>query len=170
MRRLVFACGLSLLGVGLALPLVAQSEYWVAVESYKDMAAAERAREIASARLRETFSIAEVDTAAGRYLRVMAGPYISRDIADHMLSEAQRNGFGTAWILMTDRDGRTRVLGPSLSGYEPSLMEVTAPPADARPIDSPRVNEPEGTPLEERPLIEEAPPGYTLHRLHRDPD
>ena len=75
---------------------------FVAVGSYKDLLVAETAQREASAVLPESFSISNAETPSGFYYRVLAGPYLTREIADHMQSEALRLGFEGAWLLAAE--------------------------------------------------------------------
>lgn len=170
MLRRSLAYGLSLLALLTAITARGEAEYWVSVGSYKNLVNAEIAQREASAKLPESFSISEADTSLGFFLRVVAGPYLTREIADHMLGEAQRAGFSSAWILITE----------STLSTLPSYGSELSMPADAD-LNLPEY-QPAGEPLElptfkleDRPerstehrVIDVAPDDYHLHRLHRD--
>lgn len=172
MYRRPLSHGLGLLAFLLASAAQADVEYWVSVASHKSFAAAEAAKQDASARLPETFSIKEADTGIGFYYRVVAGPYLSKEIADHMVGEAKRIGFDQAWVLMTES------LSASASDYRPNPDSATESYPAAVPRSSLQPVEPTDIPgfnAPDRPerdhghnLIDEAPPGYQLHRLNRD--
>ncbi|MGE0623139.1 MAG: SPOR domain-containing protein [Pseudomonadales bacterium] len=177
MIRRAFHAAAILLAVVSASTSRADSEYWVSVGSYRTYEEAESAREQAGRRLPESFSIAEAELDSGLWYRVLAGPYLTQEIADHMLAEARRQGFDTPWVLVTD----TLLAGP-MTGYADSLL--AAEPAFTEegdterydvdlpsepPMDIPGFNAPVRTdPEKDHKVVGEAPAGYGLNRLRRN--
>ena len=184
MLRRFKANGLGLLVLLLAPFAWADAEYWVAVGSYRDLDAAESARSQASDLLPETFSVTQAILDSGLWYRVLAGPYLTREIADHMLDEAGRNGFENAWILSLDPGTVSRSFSsdfdytqefdalspdlpvdPSAYQFEPAQQRVPS----SEPTDIPGFNAPvrpdKGV---QHKLIDKAPEGYELHKLNRD--
>ncbi len=166
--------GASLVAVLLLLPAVAQAEYWITVGSFHDLDAAELTRAEATRLLPETFTVARAETDSGIWYRVLAGPYLSREIADHMRDEARRAGFEQAWILAQE-SGELAMAGYSGSYLsDPGLEPAAVEPFDEGQAGMATAAEPaEGSrqaPEEKaaRTLIDEAPPGYQLHRLRRN--
>lgn len=93
-RLAVFLCSL-----GFAPWAVADDQYWVSVGSYKSDADAARGRALAESRLSESIAITPADTVAGYFLRVVAGPYSSRDIAKSKMDLAHNAGYADAWVV-----------------------------------------------------------------------
>ncbi len=181
--------GLGLLLLLLAGSLQAADEYWVTVGSYRTLESAEAARSQASEQLPESFGIAEAQLGSGLWYRVLAGPYLTEEIARHIRDEAVRSGFGNAWVVST---APSLVSAPSTSGYstddydperytydttldddlssdrfdsEPSRYSMPA----SEPADIPGFNAPIREEREkEHKLISEPPEGYRLHELNRD--
>jgi hypothetical protein len=167
LRRPLSHC-LGLLVLLLSVTARAEVEYWISVGSYQNLINAEIAQREASARLPESFSITQAETDSGFFYRVLAGPYLTREIADHMLGESRRQGFESAWILAAETGLSTlgsSPVDPLSTDYEYDLPTYERQdPEDLPPIE-----------LEERPdrstdhqMIDEAPEGYNLHRLNRD--
>lgn len=177
MNRRIFSLVITLLGAVWVPISRADSEYWVSVGSYRTYAEAETAREKAGARLPESFSIAEAELDSGLWYRVQSGPYLSKDIADHLVDEARRQGFTSPWVLMR----KTTLAGP-LEGYPAGLLEPEPVSAgaidlersgldlpDSEPMDVPGFNAPIPAESEaDHTLVSEAPAGYRLNRLHRN--
>ena len=120
MFRRSFTYGLGLLALLFAGASQAAVEYWIAVGSFRDLGDAESARSRASEMLPESFSVAQVELDSGRWYRVLAGPYLTRDIADHILSEATQNGFSQAWMLSVEA---SVVSGTDYSLDNPALTD-----------------------------------------------
>ena len=187
MFRRSFTYGLGLLALLFAGASQAAVEYWIAVASYRDLDDAESARSRASEMLPESFSVSQVELDSGLWFRVLAGPYLTRDIADHILSEATRNGFDRAWMLSAEA---AVVSGADYTLSDPSLAHeyrvedygADLPPLEPIDTDSERYSVPASEPAnipgfnapvrpdrsEEHKLIDEAPDGYQLHELSRD--
>jgi len=142
------------------------------VGSYQNLINAEISQRDASSLLPESFSITQANTDKGFFYRVVAGPYLTREIADHMMNEARRGGFSGAWVLATEVGlASSSLLGSEESSDEfefslpdeipdyesPSLPDF---PDSDRPVPEERSSEHE--------LKDEAPEGYNLHRLYRD--
>ena len=150
----------------------ADTEYWVAVGSFQSLEYAELAQTKASQSLPEAFSVTPVDTASGYYYRVAAGPYLSRGIADSMASDARKAGFEDAWVVAAD--------SPSLDtdSYSPLAIPAAVSESDYPISEAPSasgVTRSPGLDLPDRretevphELVEEAPEGYQLNKLHRD--
>lgn len=155
----------------------ADQEYWVSVGSYRSYAEAESARAAAGTRLPESFSIVEAQLDSGLWYRVLAGPYLTPEIADHMLDEARRQGFESPWILVSqttlvgsvgEGSGYLLESGPDADDeidFEQSRLDVP----DEAPLDVPGFNAPIRPDEDiEHKLVSEAPEDFRLHRLHRD--
>lgn len=184
-RPLTYGLGLLvLLSAGVC---QAAAEYWVAVGSYRNLDTAESARTQATVQLPESFSVAQVEIDSGLWYRVLAGPYLTREIADHIRTEAMRSGFDSAWILATEAgvvgEGDYGLSGlsaaddysleeyssdlPPLEDFETDQERYSVPASE--PADIPGFNAPvRPDHTQEHQLIEEAPEGYRLHQLNRD--
>ena len=155
MRLLV----LFILTVILAIEASAETQYWVAVGSYQERSFAEAAQNEAEALLPQSFSIMEAMTGQGFFYRVLAGPYLTQDIADNWLREAVRRGFDGAWLLAKESAGfsdypTTDLSASDLSAFDEELPTLRFEGNTRAPI------EPE--------IIEEPPADYFLHKLYRD--
>jgi hypothetical protein len=172
--------GIGLLVLLLAVQVRAEAEYWVVVGSYQNLTYAEEALGQAVQALDASFSMSTVDTAGGRFFRVTGGPYLSREIGEHMIEESRQAGFSSPWLLVTQRDD---LLAPSygsglsefdfesplpdLEEYDIESQQLRVPAVE--PADIPGFNAPERPEREQdHQLIDEAPDGYELHRLNRD--
>ncbi|MEM8769867.1 MAG: DUF5916 domain-containing protein, partial [Pseudomonadota bacterium] len=188
MLRRPLRTGLGFLVLCFALSAWAEDELWVAVGSYRNFSDAETARGQAFASLAESFSIREVETDSGRWFRVVAGPYLTPEIANHMLGEAQRNGFASAWVLQetSGQAAMPEVISYAAASIDDPVSEVRLPDTDdtyrddiresrinyrvptTEPMDIPGFNAPVRPDEEkEHQLINEAPEEYDLHRLKR---
>ncbi len=177
MRRSLLAHALCVLTLLLATAAHADIEYWVAVGSFKDLVLAENAQRLASAQLPEVFSITQAETPSGSFYRVLTGPYLTREVADHMQSEALRSGFKGAWILATDAGSLSMPL-LSIDPYATSEpfysddLEFEMPDYDvpiSEPTDIPGFNTPAETERSTEPFrVDEAPADYQLNKLERD--
>lgn len=189
MFRLRLVCGLGIIVLLFAARAGAEVEFWIAVGSYKDLINAERAQREASAKLPESFSITQAETDSGNWYRVLAGPYLTREIAEHMMGSARTAGFDGAWILAQESGlyGRAVYADPLLSDPgsdallsgdtylsdpETERFEFDTPSYEvtpASPADIPGFNVPERPERDKtHKLIDQAPEGYDLHRLNRD--
>ncbi len=88
MLRRPLTTGLGLLVLLFAVTAQAADEYWVTVGSYQTIESAEDARGKASQTLPESFGVSEVQLDSGLWYRVLAGPYLTQEIADHIRNEA----------------------------------------------------------------------------------
>lgn len=183
MLRRPLTTGLGLLALLFAGITQAADEYWVAVGSYQSIEAAEAARSQASDQLSETFSVSGADIDGGRWYRVVAGPYLTREIADHILEETRRSGFANAWVLGTEAGAAVETYNEErletytyepLPEEEPYTPPVESEPSRysvpaAEPADIPGFNAPirEDRDIEHQ-FITEPPEGYQLHELNRD--
>ncbi|HEY5645125.1 MAG TPA: SPOR domain-containing protein [Pseudomonadales bacterium] len=178
MIRRSLAYGISLVALLLAVLGRADDDYWVSVGSYRAFDQAQAAREQARARLPESFSVSEAMLDSGIWFRVLAGPYLTREIAEHMVEEARRQGFVSPWILAGSSSIRTDLAdyGGDLLSSEPRSADeidlddfaLDVPDADRSGVPgfaAPMRSEPE----KEHILVDEAPAGYRLNRLRRDP-
>ena len=156
---------------------VANSEYWVAVGSYRDLNGAETVRAEATRLLPESFTVSQFETDGGYWYRVLAGPYLSRGIADHMREEAIRVGFDNAWILATKTGDLPY---PDMAGSRLSDFPDTDLLEDYESLRSDAGSYSGGTgnrlgddetdiSVQERAreLVDEPPPGFQLHRMQR---
>ncbi len=146
----------------LASEVAAEKQYWVAVGSYQDPSFAEEARAQAAASLPQSFTIIPVVTDTGYFYRVLAGPYLSQEIADDWMREAIRLGFVGAWLLAEEADRSI----PGLADF--STTDFPAIDASAFDEDLPKLQlEARLNQQPEREVIEEAPADYFLHKLYR---
>ena len=107
--------------------------------------------------------------------RVITGPYLTLEIADHMVDEAGRLGFESPWALVRDSSATGIGTGyrADAPGSEPiSTGEIEDFQLDvptSASLDVPGYNAPIRTDEEvEHKLVDEAPSDYRLNRLHRD--
>ncbi|MEZ5558410.1 MAG: DUF5916 domain-containing protein [Pseudomonadales bacterium] len=165
MTRSLLAVAVLLLTAGAG----ADPQYWIAIGSYSNLAYAEEARARADAILAEPFAIVSVDVAGSRFNRVLAGPFLTRELASDLLRQAREAGFDGAWLLAedagydlsTDVGGADPYVGPG--SFDRLLDDLPAP--DALPPPRP------AAPQEQRKppvVVDEPPPGYQLNRLHRE--
>jgi len=160
----------------------AESEYFVVLGSYNSLEHAEEAKARAAAQLQEPYTVVPADTASGFYYRVLAGPYFGKDVASAKLDEAQRLGFSEVWLLAAEASGGGLYLAAdgsyafpdqemddltegSEEGATPSGQRWESAPATPGAEDTDDAEAAEGS--KERILVEEAPPGYQLNKLHR---
>ncbi|MFB3106894.1 MAG: SPOR domain-containing protein, partial [Pseudomonadales bacterium] len=138
----------------------ADTEYWISVGSYRDLASAEEFLTQASRQLQESFSISPADTPSGYFYRVIAGPYLTRDSAVYTLQRAHDAGFADAWMLSTE--------GPETAYRATTFdeLDIDLPPVGELPVIPRRLTIPKTKPPLEP--VREAPEGYKLHKLHRD--
>lgn len=189
MLRRTLTTGLGLLILMLAGSVQAEDEYWVSVGSYRSIEEAEAARRDASDRLPEPFGVSEANLDSGLWYRVIAGPYLSSEIAVHVRDEAVRSGFESAWVVAMssalasdtsatvypDDDFRlddysfdsTSDERFSSEAYDPNTSRYSMPASE--PADIPGFNAPIREEREKaHKLISEPPEGYRLHELNRD--
>ena len=147
----------------------AEEQYWVAVGSYRNLGYAQEALDRANAALDESFVLSSLDIEAERWYRVMAGPYLTRGVAELTLVDAQLAGFETSWMLVTEASDLEADLADGYGSYD-----EYAPLDDGfeerydeyRDDYSFRENqEPAKTPRE---VVDQAPEGYGLHKLRRE--
>ena len=169
-----------------------RDEYWVTVGSYRSMESAEAARSEASAKLPESFTISEAQLDSGLWYRVIAGPYLTQEIAFvHIREEAVRSGFGSAWVLETSpqivsesassySDDDYRFEPYSYDDYDTGLDEAI--PTDRFESEGSRYSVPASEPADipgfnapiredrdkEHKLISDPPEDYHLHQLNRE--
>lgn len=129
--------------------VMAATEYWAVVGSYKTLERAEVARRTANTTLPQQFEVRGADSAEDYLYRVVAGPYLTRELAEDAVAEARQSGIAGAWLLASE------------AASAPSVRRVSPEPSAERSADPP-VSEPLPT------LIEQAPPDYDLHKLRRD--
>jgi hypothetical protein len=159
----------------------AESQYYVVLGSYATMTRAEEAQVQASERLPEAYGLVAADTPEGIYYRVVAGPYLGKERADTMLDRARSTGFADAWLLEEASPLSEDYLSSSYLALETLSTETddvedrlltgdgaydAPPPEPARRNTDGPSEEGDGGPI----LVEEAPPGYELHRLRRSGD
>lgn len=157
--RLLLLCVLILT---LASEVAAEMQYWVAVGSYQDPSFAEEARTQAAASLPQSFTITPVVTDTGYFYRVLAGPYLSQEIADDWMREAIRLGFVGAWLLAEEADQSI----PGLSDFSTTDFPAIDDSAFDEALPKLQLEERLGQ-QPEREVIEEAPADYFLHKLYR---
>lgn len=188
MLRRPLTTGLGMLMALFAGLLQAADEYWVSVGSYRSIESAQAARAEASERLPETFSVSEAQLDSGLWYRVVAGPYLTQEIAEHIRDEAGRSGFQSAWVLLAapalisasggeyssddysyEPPSYDTTFDQDLSSerFEPDPSRYSVPASE--PADIPGFNAPIREERDkEHKLITEPPEGYRLHELKRD--
>ena len=151
----------------------AEDQFWVSVASFNEAAAAETTAANVSGTLGEPMSVSGVETGAGYFYRVLAGPYVDRAQAQAVAERADLAGFTGAWVI-PDSTGsiQASLVGGGADPYAVQdlgefdesdtygVSEYTSaytPPPEAERTDQP-----------ERQMVEEPPPGYRLHKLRRD--
>ena len=173
------------LGYGLALALAAsaaESPIWVVLGSYQNAANAEAARQESGMGVLEPLQVRAFDTSAGRWHRLLLGPFEARSQAAAKLAEARSNGHADAWLLAGDGGEVPPGVAASGSANDTALFagfgdddeiddgerfdlysefgdfeDYPMPPqADAHLLSE----------QQERP-VSEPPPGYQLHKLRR---
>ena len=173
------------LGFGLALALAtsaAESPIWIVLGSYQNAANAEAARQEPGTAVLEPLQVRVFDTSAGRWHRLLLGPFEARSQAAAMLAEARSTGHADAWLLAGD-GGQTP---PSAAASDSADdLALFAGLGDDDEFDDWERFDPYGGlgGLEELPPLPEAnvhllseqhnrpvsepPPGYQLHKLRR---
>jgi hypothetical protein len=163
---------LLLMGICLLPSVAAGAElvYHVSVGSYSNYAYAVEALEEALGGLDGSFTIEEADLPQGLIFRVIGGPYLNREVAESLSQRARELGFESPWVL--ERQGWSAMSPNTLPG-EGTESFLTAPPElrELAPLSGSSLSgsaTPPPTREEvEHKLVEEAPPGYDLHRLRR---
>lgn len=164
----------------------ADTNFYVALGSYADQETAEQAGQEASQRLPEPYTVQGAQTGIGYMYRVLAGPYITRELAEQTVAEARQLGFDDAWLLATTDDDLAvpRIYSDDLLGEDALERDVelgsgagsdsyTGTSAERRQPrsypapDKGDVPEEPGSTAPPEP-VSEPPPGYKLHKLHRE--
>lgn len=173
------------LGCGLALALTAsavESPVWVVLGSYQNAANAEAARQAPGTGVLEPLQVRAFDTAAGRWHRLLLGPFEVRSQAAAKLAEARSSGHADAWLLAGDGGEAPPSVAASDSADDLALFanlaaadefddwERFGPYGDLGDLEElPPLPEADVHLLSEqhkRP-VSEPPPGYQLHKLRR---
>lgn len=173
------------LGYGLALALTAsavESPVWIVLGSYQNAANAEAARQAPDMGVLEPLQVRAFDTSAGRWHRLLLGPFEARSQAAAKLAEARSNGHADAWLLADDGGEAPPSVAASDSADDLALF---AGLGDDDELDDWERFDPYGDlgDFEELPPLPEAdvhllseqhkhpvsepPPGYELHKLRR---
>lgn len=182
----IFMQRLSIAALAFALLLPVQSawaevQYWVSVGSYKSAENASKAIAQADVQLSEAYSAIGVDTAAGYYYRVAAGPYATREAAAEQVRVARQSGFSGAWVWADESDqfATNRLesdysldseyrLDTDFSDLDAELERLNSEYGELDTYSSEPAENP-GLEREEVPeLVEEAPPSFKLNKLRRD--
>ena len=163
----------------------AEPEYWVVVGSFQSTETADRARREAEEQVSDSFSVFGAQTGRGYFYRVASGPYASRVLAQDRLGVLRSQGYSQAWVLAQDSTVLPQISGTSAGltsdfttdyttsdlGLDLDLDSYTSEldlPLDYGASDT---NDPEirdnREPLPQ--IVEEAPAGYQLNRIRRDP-
>ena len=166
------AVNLAFVGASSALgseSLDAMREYWVSIASFKAMDQAENGARQASERLPDSFSVAPATTPNGFFYRVVAGPYLSREIADHMLEESRRNGYTDAWIFSEEGLSVSGLVDDSELSYSLARESEDRMPLEMSdiPARSPQSAAPASPPQKTKEIVQKAPEGYSFNRLRR---
>ncbi|MFK7913874.1 MAG: DUF5916 domain-containing protein [Pseudomonadales bacterium] len=166
---------------------VAETEFWSVVGSFNTLERAENARRSANTALTQQFDVRGADTARDYLYRVVAGPYLTRELAEDAVAEARRNGFADAWLLATQTSLSDPTVSPAVSSAAAAAQpDSTLGPANSYQGVQPQTESPairQRSPRPGRPagesrdtgtgedlpeLISEPPANYNLHKLRRD--
>ncbi len=145
----------------------AETQYWVVVGSYQEFTNAEIARDKAGDNMAESFHITPADTSRGYFYRVLAGPYLTGDIANLMVTQAQNVGFDSAWLFASEVEfeGLSSFNSDRYDDeFSSQLDELDEPLSPLGPL-APDRERPDRS---YEPPVTEIPPGYQLNRLRRD--
>ncbi|MDP6374557.1 MAG: SPOR domain-containing protein [Pseudomonadales bacterium] len=154
-------------------PALAETEYWVCIASFQARENAESALAEAGGDLVDPLSVVTADTPKGMFYRVVAGPYLSRDVAETGAIQAREEGYGGAWVLTM----RGPVSIPSDSVYDDDYggdYELDLSFDDDLPVydDDFSLSGPAErieTVTEYEQMVRTPPEGYQLHRMKRSP-
>ena len=180
------AAGAILIAICVCAPQSA-ADYWVSIGSYRLQDTAEAVRDTAARQLSEGFRQRVVDTPDGRFFRVYSGPFQTRATAEAARAQAAAGGYPGAWVFSSASNtavvpgitptvsatSTTRSVSASGdyrdSGDYPDYSQPyelpELPPLDDFPDSEPLVTQRMPIPA----LVREAPPGYQLNRMYRDP-
>ena len=159
--RSALCCLVLLMGVD----AFAANGYWVSVASATDLDQAERLQKQAGEQMAQSFSLQPSTTEKGFYYRVVTGPFSSVDEAQSVVAKAVAAGFDQAWVLPDSAEVSTSVVsGPNLETQVPQdKLELSQPESQSLPDGVLPQNS-----LPAHTLVDTAPPGYKLNKLHRD--
>ena len=171
----------------------AQASFWVVLGSYQDASNAQVASQQAGMSVSEPLQVVDFDTSAGRWHRLLLGPFEVRSQAAEVLAEVRSNGHGDAWLLVGDQGDQgdhgdqdeawpsvvtlesDDDLEPLVRGGSDELDELDDlvefnPYGDLRDFEElppmPEANVHLLSEQHKRP-VSEPPPGYQLHKLRR---
>ena len=190
-RRLLAFVVTTVIAWGFAPGVTAADRYWVSLGSFSELAGAEQLRDRALASFPQ-IGVVPAESPVGFVYRVVEGPLPTRESADALLVRARDMGFVDAWVVVLDEASETLSSVETLSSAETSGYTSAAATSglvrdeyrstlesyddssgyDAASSDESADFDDGYSALErsEHVLVEEAPPGYGLHRLHRDTD
>lgn len=172
------------LGFGLALGLAAsaaESPIWIVLGSYQNAANAAAARQEPGTAVLEPLQVRAFDTSAGRWHRLLLGPFEARSQAAAKLAGARSAGHVDAWLLAGGGGEAPPSVAASDSAEDLALFaglgddgiddwERFDPYGDLGDLEElPPLPEADVHLLSEqhkRP-VSEPPPGYQLHKLRR---
>ena len=156
----------------------AVADHWIAVGSFKNRDAAEKALLQATAKTAEPLSVVASESSTGINYRVSVGPYATLGDAKRALPDVLDAGLSGAWIWQLKsfasvaNAGRSEPTRESLSsaladidGLDFPELDETVLPRRSRAVSPVRTN---SLPTEVQDAPEQAPPGYQLHRLRRN--
>lgn len=153
-------------------------EYWVSIASFEEFENAEIAQQQASGKLTERLSITPATTPSGYVLRVVAGPYFDRPMAEQVLESSRAAGYDTAWIfsqevppLATTGGVEDVTAQDTYSPSAPSASDTSAGYSTSTSVPSVRPDSeppPEESARTDSVLVREAPADYSVHRLYRN--
>ena len=170
-------------GFGWALALVAsaaESPVWIVLGSYQNAGNAEAARQLPASEVLEPLQVRAFDTSAGRWHRLLLGPFEKLGEGMAMLAEARGRGHADAWLL-AGHEGEAP-LSDATSG---TAADATLPAYADDGLEDWERFDPYGDlgewedlpPLPETDVhllseqhktpVSEPPPGYQLHKLRR---
>ena len=171
----------------------AELQFWVSVHSFQKEQNAQRAVAGTAAQLAERFRVLGVSTDKGFFYRVASGPYLTREIAEEQVRTARASGFEGAWLwadegavfdraLQSVGEGAVVVSDPTvLAEVDYADIDYASTSYDLTDFDSDTGYDSAayGSNYEDDPdllmqrqpppeLVEEAPAGYKLNKLHRN--
>jgi len=168
----------------------AESGYWVCIGSYRDQDVAADYRLASAPEFPDELRVVAAETSMGRFFRVVVGPFETALRANEVLEVAQRER-PDAWLLVTSANGD---LGATGSVDNTDYSYPTDYSYDTDYVDNKYIDDPDGGRSYSDPddasaewsyrapvvqdsgqgievtstpkVVEEAPPGYNVHKLN----
>ncbi len=136
---------LGLCGLFFVSHAVGEARYWVAVGSVVEDRHAVAIQARAESVTGQRFELRRVETTAGQYVRIVAGPFISSAAAEALRDSFRTQGFTDSWVWLETVESDS----PIVDDLGPTLPAIVAG------------DEPRALPK----LVTEVPDGYRLNRL-----